>query len=207
MARARDARPDPTPDAPCAFAAGWAWFAVASADAAAVARALGLRTVLPANWRSGLAAARSDGVFVTPPCADHVLVVGQDVARRSAADDGEGSLLAMLATLSRAFGQAAWFCTDPAAERHGWALASAGLVVRAYEFTGEGGAVVDRGAVTPAEAALGCFVDDPRDTSDDPIKWWPNDRLVRALAAAWATDPGSFDAKAGVPSAGWWGRW
>lgn len=145
---------------------------------------------------------------MTPACAGYVFVVGRDVLRRTARHgDGDRALLPTLAALSRTFGAAAWFCADAAGERHGWAIASAGLVVRACEFTGEQGAVADVGAVTAAETALGCFVDDPRDSSDDPIKWWPDDRLVRQLAAAWTCDPARLDGVAAEPACGWFGRW
>ena len=59
---------------------------------------------------------------------------------------------------------------------------------------------------TPQERALGCFVDDPRDRSDDEIKWWPDRRTVHALAAAWSLDPDTLAAHGAVRSTGAVGR-
>jgi hypothetical protein len=165
---------------------------VTATDAGAVVRALGLRTVLPANWASGLADAAREGVFVTPAVRGTVLATGADVA----AHDLEGALLPLLQRLSRAFGSAAWFRSDGERDEFGWAIATGGELVRAYAYSGEHGHAGWHGDVTPQERALGCFVDDPRDRSDDEIKWWPDRRTVHALAAAWSLDPDTLPAHA-----------
>jgi hypothetical protein len=157
-----------------------------------VVRELRLRTVLPANWASGLSAARAEGVFVTPPLAGTVLATGADLA----AHELEDVVLPLLQRLSRAFGSAAWFQCDGEHDRFGWAIATAGEIVRAYAFCGERGHLAWIGDVTPQERALGCFVDDPRDSSDDDVKWWPDRAVVHALAAAWSLDPDTLAAHA-----------
>ncbi|MFY9342358.1 MAG: hypothetical protein WAT39_07705 [Planctomycetota bacterium] len=161
------------------------WLAVATTDHAALVRALGLRTELPANWAGGFAEAQAGGVFVTPAVARHCLVVGAGVD----ALDLDGEVLPLLAALSRSFGRAAWFRRDDQGERHGWAVAEAGRIVRAYAWDGTVGHVAWDGEVSADERELGCFVDDPRDHSDDEQKWWPDARLVDALAARWSIDP------------------
>lgn len=166
-------------------------------------RALGLRTVLPANWRSGLAEARQLGVFVAPPADGWVLACGRDLAHRH---ELEAELLPLLQRLSRTFGRVAWFRADAAADAFGWAIAERGELVRAYAYVGEHGHVLWHGDVTPAERALGCFVDDPRDRSDDDVKWWPDRRIVHALAAAWALDPDAVPAAGRPPALGAVGR-
>jgi hypothetical protein len=166
-------------------------------------QALRLRTVLPANWAAGLAEAAEAGVFVTPPVAGWVLVAGADVARRT---DPEQDVLPLLQALSQGGGQAAWFCSDDEADTFGWALARDGEVVRAYAYGGERGHTLWLGDVTDAERDLACFVDDPRDGSDDEVKWWPDRRLVHALARAWSIDPDSLPARGLPPATGAIGR-
>ena len=171
-------------------------------DGDAVVRALALRTVLPANWAGGLADAARAGVFVTPAVDGIVLASGADVAAAAL----EPTLLELLERLSRAFGSAAWFHCDTGGDEFGWAIATGGEVVRAYAYSGEHGHVAWHGEVTPQERALGCFVDDPRDRSDDELKWWPDRRTVHALAAAWSLDPDTLGGRTAARSAGAVGR-
>lgn len=175
-----------------------------SSDSNAVVRALGLRTVLPANWAAGLAEVAAQGTFVSPPVRGFVLVTGGDLRGHS---DPDRDLLPLLERLSRQFGSACWFASDSERDVHGWACAAAGAIERAYAYAGDHGHLLTAGPVTDRERALGCFVDDPRDHSDDEVKWWPDRALVHALAAAWALDPDCLDAKAAVPGSGYVGRW
>ncbi len=172
-------------------------------DPEAVARALALRTVLPANWRAGLADAREAGVFVSPAIDGHVFVCGADLA---ACADVEGGIAPRLERLAAQFGTAAWFRSDDAHDVYGWAVARRGELARAYAFDGERGPFVWIGDVDDAERALGCHVDDPRDHSDDDVKWWPDRRIVHALAAAWAIDPDALPARASAHGVGLVGR-
>ena len=174
--------------------------AAAPAD---VARALALRTVLPANWRGGLADVRAAGVFVSPLVDGFVFVTGADVR---ALADVDAEVAPRLAHLSAQFGFAAWFRSDDAADAYGWAFARSGEVARAYAFAGEHGPVAWLGEADAAERALGCHVDDPRDRSDDDVKWWPDRRIVHALAAAWARDPDALPARGAVGGPGVVGR-
>lgn len=174
-----------------------------SLHADGVVRALGLRTVQPANWRSGLAHARERGVFVTPALDGWVLAVGEDLR----GDQQEDRLVPeLLQRLSATFGKAAWFATHAQGERHGWALGERGELVRGYAFDGERGHVFWSGDVTDAERELNCFVDDPRDHSEDEVKWWPDERIVLAMAAAWSLDPRTLGERGRGVSAGWHGR-
>lgn len=173
-----------------------------SDDAAAVVQALALRTVLPANWAGGLADVRTAGVFVTPPVGGVVFATGADVR----ACHGDAALADRLAALSRRFGRAAWFCADGEADVFGWALAVRGTLQRHYEYTGEHGETVWHGEVTEAERALGCFLADPRDRSGEADAWWPDRRIVHALAAAWSHDPDALAAMASATGPGAVGR-
>jgi hypothetical protein len=76
-------RPTSGPDAPIDFGPRTSWFAVRGTDPGAVAHALGLAQLTPANWASGLAAATprpnpamaEPMVFFSPPVDGWVLVV------------------------------------------------------------------------------------------------------------------------------------
>ena len=181
-----------------------AWFAVRAADSERVAQALGLRTVTEANWRNGLAAASTGGVFVTPPIDGVVFAAGRDAfpcpgeeARRV----GEPLL-----RLAAAFDEALWFATHDGVDYHGWAAARGPELLRGYAYDGDGAAVVwDEGPVTRAESELGFFVEDPRDRSGDPLQWWPQSGDVLALARALGADPTAISC-AGAPCRGLLGR-
>ncbi|MBK8099411.1 MAG: hypothetical protein IPK26_20070 [Planctomycetes bacterium] len=122
---------------------------------------------------------------MAPPSDGFVLVIGGDAASPRVAE--------ILALLSRRFGEAQWFCSWPERIDGGWACARGGIVTRHYLFDGERGeVVVDDGEPTVAERELGFFVDDPRDQSDDLVKWWPSHGDVLALAARWGLDPRAF---------------
>lgn len=191
------------PDLPQPFAAGRTWLAVPAVDPEHLAKALQLRTVLPANWRAGLAEVASQGVFVTPPVDGWVYAVGRDVAVRTA---DPSALEALVGALSDVFGAAFWFTSDDDREVYGWARGERGRCTRAYAFAEEHGHYHWHGEVTEAEQELGCFVDDPRDRSDDEIKWWPDREVVCAVAARWARDPSRIAAADAGPSVGVVGR-
>ncbi len=168
-------------------------------------RALRMRTVLPANWQSGLADVVREGVFATPSIAGWVLVVGRDLA---AATHDPSEVEVLLPPLSEEFGTAMWFSTDEVRDVHGWAVAERGELRRGYAYDSENGHTYWHGDILDAERELGCFVDDPRDQSDDQIKWWPDRRIVLALAAAWSIDPSELvEIAADLGNgAGWVGR-
>lgn len=203
-AQARAARPDTTPDTPLGFGANTAWLAVRTQNGNALVQQLALRTVLPANWRAGLKDTGERGVFVSPPIDGWVFAVGRDLIAPEGNE--EAFVTELLQRLSRTFGHAQWFCSDAQDDRHGWALAFDGKLQRGYAFAGERGHVWWAGEPTAAEQQAQCFVDDPRDQSDDDVKWWPDLAIVRSLAAAWGLDPLSLAQRAVAPGTGWVGR-
>lgn len=154
-----------------------------------VAKGLRLRTVLPANWSAGLSQVATEGVFVTPPVDGWIFAVGRDLAVTT---NDPAELEQLLAGLSEVFEDVMWFSTDEVRDVHGWASASRGEFVRGYAYNEEVGHTMWHGDVTEAESELGCFLDDPRDQSDDEIKWWPDRRTVLAIARAWSMDPSTI---------------
>lgn len=169
-------------------------------DPQVVVDALQLRTVLPANWFAGLQA--EEGVFVTPSIDGWVLAVGDDLRGNG---DYARVVPALIERLSAVCGEAAWFVTHDEAEHHGWALARRGQVERAFVWAGDDAEVLWLGEVTAAERDIGCYVDDPRDQSEDG-GWWPDDRHVLRIAARWSVDPSRLAAGGRSPSVGCLGR-
>ncbi|MBL9077671.1 MAG: hypothetical protein JNL08_09215 [Planctomycetes bacterium] len=186
------------------FGPGRAWLVVRAADAADVAAVLQVRTLLPANWAAGLAEVRQAGVFVAPPVDGFVFAVGADLSADGR--DVARFVVPLVERLAARYGGAAWFRCDGAADRFGWAVATRAGLERGYAYDGEHGHVWSHGPITTAEEELGCFVDDPRDTSDDDVKWWPDERVVLDLAAAWSRDPRRLGERPVPPAVGWVGR-
>jgi len=178
------------PDLPKSFPPVATWLALRAEDPEHVVRAMQLRTVLPANWSSGLAQVASEGVFVTPPVAGWMFAVGRDLAVTT---HNPAELESLLTRLSEQFDEVMWFSTDEERDVHGWARARRGEFVRGYAYDEEQGHTLWAGDVTEAESELGCFLDDPRDQSDDEIKWWPDRRTVLAIARAWSMDPTTIE--------------
>jgi hypothetical protein len=164
-----------------------AWLALPASEPARVAERLRLRTVLPANWLAGLAETDTAGVFVSPAVRGTTWVVGADL--RPGVVLGIEALAELVTTLSRDHGRAVWCVGDDRTDTHGWLLAERGELQRGYLYDGERGHVFWHGELTAAEVDLGCFVDDPRDRSDDDDKWWPDARVVLALAERFGADP------------------
>ena len=178
---------------PLAFPSIATWLAFRADDSERVARSLRLRTLLPASWSAGLAEIATEGVFVTPPVRGWVFAVGRDLA---VATQDSTAMEALLCGLSDHYGRVFWFSTDEERDVHGWAIADRGELVRGYAYVEEYGHTFWHGEIMPAETALGCFQDDPRDQSDDQVKWWPDRQVVFALAAAWSLDPSTLGCKA-----------
>lgn len=161
-----------------------AWFGVATDDVRGAARALQLRTALPTGAGDGPARA-AEGMFVFAT-GGFVCAVGEDAWQRGDLAAIEGAL----ERLSRAFGDATWFCVDARSSRFGWAAARGGSLQRAWCGDGDEERVLWQfGEPTVAERELGFFVDDPRDATDDEHKWWPVADDVLALARRWSTAP------------------
>lgn len=191
-------QPEVAPEAQDVPVSAVAWLCLRGQDATSVARALGLRMPVRADWKQGIAAAQ-EGLFVAPPHRDFVQCLGLDAWQRGDLKKVE----AALERLSEACGEAYWFVCDEARECMGWAAARRGVVLRGYCYDlGEERALWDFGEVTQAEAELGFFVADARDGSGDPVGWWPVARDVRMLAARWALAPTAV-----LGESGWAGRW
>jgi len=175
-----------------------AWIAVKTERPEAVAEALGLRDVRPADWKTGIDTAyeypTTCAVYVTPAIEGWVLAVGHPVF--SLADTKPPSFGRRAAEVAASLGtDVCYFATHRVVEAHAWALARPGGLARAYYWVGESGETVhDEGAVTADEREIEIAFTFPSDDTDvdDPHRTMPCEEHVMALAAKWSIDPSSL---------------
>jgi len=182
------------PDHPRPFGYKTCWYAVKSTDSNAVARALHLQDARSASWAEGLASAEGSEVFVAPPVAGWVLIVGSELgASLSTNAPSWNELIA----LSSKFGEAQAFCTHRVVELHVWAKAVAGDLVRAHGYLGESGETLfDVGEETADERDLGFKFFDERSPDASNEAYWersdlsfPDEESVMSLARRWSLAP------------------
>jgi hypothetical protein len=125
------------------------WLAVKTLKPSAVQAALQLHGPAPCSWEEGMARAREDKLFISPPISGWILVVGSGLPEP--ADDPDKSFL-FLSALSRKLGQVQFFSASRALHHHGWALLDKGRVLRAYAWAGE--TLWNQGPLTAAEKEL-----------------------------------------------------
>jgi hypothetical protein len=181
------------PDLPHNFGFKNTWWAVQSADTAAVIEAIGLRNAHPANWETGVRRAWEGDVFVTPPLRGWTLIVGTSLPKGER--EPEQEILPQLLRLSEQFGVALIFASHRVSGYVFWAKAVAGALVRGYAYV-DGDSFWDAGALTPEEHELGLrFFDDRSPESEDEAYWerddlkFPDEMHVVDLARAWSVSP------------------
>ncbi len=190
------------PDLPKAFGCDMAWLAIKSDDPNAVAEALELTELVPANWNSGIGTIY-DGklgdtyVFVSPPVKGWTFVAGIPLplpVGRSFVD----KLTPMLARLSSAFRDVQYFAAYPDIDLFAWARLERGRMVRAFAI-GDDGVIWDRGRLTQEEKALGLKLFELRGIrgrkgdAGGAIILHPTEEQVLQLARSWSIDTGRLD--------------
>ena len=136
---------DATPDSPKGFGYKTSWFAVKAQDPKRVAQTLGLTSLRPANWATGLAAAyafnnKSDGkqyVFVSPSVTGWVLVVSlalpyPDKRVQGRSDDIDSRFTAMFGALAASFEEAQFYGSYRVVGFEAWARARGGKIERSF---------------------------------------------------------------------------
>jgi hypothetical protein len=186
-----------------------AWFAIRSEDTNAVAIALELQNVYPANWEYGVwRAVESDeySIFVTPSVNGWTLAVGVPILFE--ADD---HVIERMKELSRRFGRAQFFASMRTSNCYIWARAANGNLVRQfYEGDGERRELGER---TEEEEALGVrFFDASSPESNDPQYWkrkdlvFVDEECVLKIARKWSVDPSKLGDLGLAPSLGLLGK-
>ena len=187
------------PDLPKSFGYDMAWLAIKSDDSNAVAEALQLTKLVPANWDAGIGTIYDTRlgdmyVFVTPPVKGWTFVAGVPLplpVGRSFVD----KLTPMLARLSSTFRDVQYFASYPDIDLFAWARLERGRMVRAFAI-GDDGVIWDRGRLTAEEKALGLKLFELRGIrgrkgdAGGAIILHPTDEQVLQLARSWSIDTG-----------------
>ncbi|WP_238011834.1 hypothetical protein KZZ52_13425 [Dactylosporangium sp. AC04546] len=158
------------------------WLAVRGRGTAEVAAAIGRSGGRPVGWDEGVGGAYKRRVFVSPPTAGWVFVVGALLPF-----DG----LAVAGLSERLGAEVQFFGTHRVSEYHEWALARGGRLVRRLRCDGSSGAFEQQGAPTPVEVELG--------VADDAHI---SEMTVMRVAAAWSLDPNTLPLVESSPEPG-----
>jgi hypothetical protein len=166
------------------------WLAVKAGNAAVVQAALNLHRPTSCSWEEGLAEAREDKLFISPPLAGWVLVVGSGLPEPAEDPD---RCYHFLTGLSRKLGQVQFFSVSRVVHHHCWALLDRGRVYRAYAWGGE--TLWNQGPVTAAEKDLDVVCLEYA-SEQNPFAlreaMSANSEKVNQLAARWSIDPGAI---------------
>jgi hypothetical protein len=162
------------------------WLAIKGNDTKKVQTALGLHHAMQCSWEEGLIEARDHKLFISPPVAGWILVVGSDLPEPG---DDVDKCFHFLTKLSKQVGHLQYFCANRTLNQHAWAIVDKGQVFRAYAWTDQ--TVWNQGPITAAEKdlGLGCFPYLYRPDFSQRDVLVSNTEKVNALAARWSVDP------------------
>jgi hypothetical protein len=173
----------------CPFEQPNRWLAVKATQSAIVQAALNLHGPTPCSWEEGLAEAREDKVFISPPVSGWVLVVGPGLPEPAEDID---DCYHFLANLSRKLGHLQFYSVNRALNFHCWALLEKGHVFRAYAWAGE--TLWNQGPLTAAEKELQMLCLAYGGELDFGLReaLGINCERVNQLAARWSMDPAAM---------------
>jgi hypothetical protein len=169
------------------------WLAIQNRDLLAVQAALALHNPKPCSWSEGLSGDGELKLFVSPPVAGWILVMGPALP-----DPGEDVdvCFRFLLELSRRVGQVQFFNENGMLNEHAWVRADSGRILRGYAWSGK--TLWNQGAVTQAEVELGmkCY-DYTEPAEPTPFALGEpginNADKVHLLASRWSVDPDTID--------------
>ena len=171
------------------------WIAIRTTDLPAVQNAFALANPRPCAWTDGLGTDPTGRLYVSPPVAGWVLVVGAQLPEPAEDID---ACFRFLVALSRRLGHVQYFHASRVLQHHGWARLESGRVLRAYAWAGH--TVWNQGAPTAAERELGLRDYGYGEAECDSALGVPdaaitNVERIPRLAARWSLDPASVDAR------------
>ena len=202
---------DRVPDQPVSFGFKMSWIAVRSDEPRAVAEALGLDALEPANWRTGIGTVYDDAlgesrIYVTPPVEGWTFVIGLSLPPPVGSRFVD-KCQPLLGGLSERFGEAQYYMSYPLIDFYGWVRASGGRVVRAFAI-GDEGLIWNQGRTTREERALGLKLFEMRgvarrqgDAGAELILYPTEDHVMR-LARSWSLDPTGLAEQTSPPGLG-----
>jgi hypothetical protein len=165
------------------------WLCIKSASVRGVQSALSLHNPKPCSWAEGLSSDHDQSLFISPPIAGWILVIGPALPDPS---DDVDVCYRFLADLSRKLGQVQFFHINSVLNHHAWVRTDSGHVVRAYAWAGK--TLWNQGPLTPAERALQMRCHDYCETAEPALfssmEAAPtNADKVHLLASRWSLDP------------------
>lgn len=202
---------DRVPDRPVAFGYKMSWIAVRASEPRAVAEALGLDALEPANWRTGIGTVYDDElgesrIYVSPSVDGWIFVAGlalpPPVGPRFV-----DKCQPLLGGLSERFGEAQYYLSYPLIDFYGWVRASGGRVVRAFAM-GDEGLIWNQGRTTREERALGLKLFEMRGVArrqgdaGAELILYPTEDHVMQLARSWSLDPTTLAEHTSQPGLG-----
>jgi hypothetical protein len=178
---------------PAAFAMPCRWLAIKGGNVHVVQAAIGLNNPTPCTWEEGLTVANEHKLFITPPIAGWILVMGTNLPEPS---DDVDKCFRFLLDLSRKLGHVQYFSVNRVVNHHAWVHVDQGVVQRAYAWAGR--TLWNQGRLTKAEMdlSLKCF---DYTTTEERIEFGRvspavlNTERVPLLASRWSIDPSSID--------------
>ena len=171
------------------------WLAIKCGNPFVVQAALGLHKPTPCSWEEGLSATHEQKLFISPPIAGWILVMGSSLPEP--ADDVD-KCFRFIHGLSRKLGHVQFFSVNRAVNHHAWVQADHGHIVRGYAWAGK--TLWNQGQMTHAEVQLRlkCF---GYTESSEPVHYAQvdptavNSERVALLAARWSVDPAAIDVR------------
>lgn len=200
------------PDRPRAFGHDMAWLAIKSNDRAAVAAALGLARLRPANWNSGVGAIYdseiSNGlVFIAPPIKGWTLVAAESLPIPSS-ESFIDKMTPLLRHLAIEFPAVQYFASFPIIDFYAWARFEKGRRVRAFAV-GDGGVIWNAGKLSQEERQLGLSFFEIRGIRDrhgdlgGELQLYPTEEHVSAISGGWSINPMAIESLRAPTSVGW----
>lgn len=169
------------------------WLAIRCAQPRAVQSALGLRKTKPCSWEEGVIVAKDQRLFISPPVAGWILVMGHCLPDPG---DDVDRCFHFLLELSRKLGHVQFFTWHRVLNHHAWVQAEQGQILRAYAWADR--TLWNQGRITRAELELGMTCLDYWTERTLP-DFGQTDRMalnvdrVPLLASRWSLDPGTID--------------
>ncbi len=200
------------PDRPRAFGRDMAWLALQTEDSEAVAAALGLTGLRPANWNSGIGAIydpeiSSGLLFISPPIRGWTIVAGESLPVPAGAPFID-KMTPLLKHLGKQFRGVQYFATFPIIDFFAWARMDKGRLKRAFAI-GEGGIVWELGKMTPEERRIGLSYVEIRGIAErhgdlgGQLLLHPTEENVFAVASGWSLNPMALEGFAQHDGVGW----
>jgi hypothetical protein len=200
------------PDRPRAFGSDMAWLAVRSEDTAAIAAALGLSRLRPANWNSGVGAIYdpeiSNGlVFIAPAVKGWTLIAAESLPI-PAGETFVDKMMPVLRHLAIEFQSVQYFASFPIVDVYAWARFEKGRRVRSFAV-GDGGVIWNAGKLTQEERQLGLSFIEIRGIRErhgdlgGELQLYPTEEHVFAIAGGWSVNPMAIESLRTPPGVGW----